>query len=78
MGLGGYNAKTNLLAKARVKGTAAKAKLDSGIDPIEYKREKEAKSLEIEKIAKQEKKLTSMTFRVCAENYIANCFQKIG
>jgi integrase len=70
MGLGGYNPKTNSLAKARIKATAAKALLDSGIDPIEDQRGQKAKSLEVEMSAKREKKLKSMTFSVCAANYI--------
>ena len=70
MGLGGYNPKTNSLAKARIKATAAKALVNSGIDPIEEQRAQKAEALESDKVDRREKKLKGMTFSKCATNYI--------
>jgi len=70
MGLGGYNPKTNSLANARVKATAAKTLVDKGIDPIDDKREKEEQKRIAKKLAEQEGKLKDMTFSICAANYI--------
>jgi integrase len=70
MGLGGYHSKTNTLAMARVKATAAKALVDRGIDPLVQQRENKAELVESENLAKREDNLKNMTFKVCAENYI--------
>ena len=70
MGLGGYHSKTNTLAMARVKATAAKALVDRGIDPIDQQREKKEQERATESQTKRENKLKNMTFKVCAEGYI--------
>ena len=70
MGLGGYNAKTNTLAMARVKATAARVLLDRGIDPLEYQNQQKADDDKAKEIAKKNKELNQMTFKHCAESYI--------
>lgn len=67
MGLGGYDAKTNTLTMARVKATAARALLDTGIEPLEEQSQQKADDKKTKEIAKRNKDLNQMTFKHCAE-----------
>ena len=70
MGLGSYHTKSNTLAMARVKAVEAKTLVNRGVDPIDQQStENENKKAAVRKFNK-DKKLKSMTFQVCTENYI--------
>jgi len=70
MGLGSYHSKSNSLAKARAAVVEAKSLVNRHIDPIEWRRADDEVKRNNDKQIKYDKKLKSMTFKVCAENYI--------
>lgn len=71
MGLGSYHKVSNTLAMARAKVVENKALFNKGLDPLDNKKAlKQARLDEIEE-SKRASRLRAMTFKVCAENYMA-------
>jgi len=74
MGLGSFDKKHNSLAIARENALAAKSLVGRGIDPIEHRNTVTKQATENSLIAEQEaireQQIKSMTFAICANNYI--------
>jgi len=71
-GLGPYHSKSNTLAMARAKAVEYKALINKGINPIEHARGLIKIKIESEERENRDKITNSMTFEVCALEYIKN------
>ena len=71
MGLGSYHKAGNTLAMARAKTIENKALFNKGLDPLDNKKALKQARLDEEEKSKKATRLRAMTFKVCAENYMA-------